>query len=44
MQINDVERDYRLLPSIVNTPLGNKYHPEMDITAFLDEDYTRWFH
>jgi len=45
--IRNVERDlewlgYKLPPK-VNTPPSHKYRPELDITAFLDDNYTRWF-
>jgi hypothetical protein len=45
--IGNVDRDLEWLsyklPIRVNTPLSHKYRPELDITAFLDDDYTRWF-
>jgi hypothetical protein len=45
--IKNVEKDLEKLgyklPTKVNTPLRNKFHLERDITAFLDDDYIRWF-
>lgn len=45
--IKNVEYDlYRMnlkLPTKVSTPFSHKYHPEMDTSPFLDDDYTWWY-
>jgi hypothetical protein len=45
--IKNVEHDLEglnyKLPTWVKTPLSHNYQPELDVSAFLDDDYTRWY-
>jgi hypothetical protein len=40
---HDLEQANLRLPTKVVTPLSHKYRPELDVSAFLDADYTRWY-
>jgi hypothetical protein len=39
----DLEKLNLRLPSKVSTPFSHKYRPEMDISPFLDHEYTCWY-
>jgi hypothetical protein len=39
----DLNKLDRRLPSGVPTPLSSCYHPELDVSAILDEDLTNWY-
>jgi hypothetical protein len=39
----DLERADPRLPRKVVTSLSHKYRPETDVSAFLDDDHTRWY-
>jgi len=39
----DLERADMRLPTNVVTSLSHKYRPKMDVSAFLDDDHTRWY-
>lgn len=38
-----LERMGKRLPTKVTTPLSSNYRPEMDASAYLDDDFTRFF-
>jgi hypothetical protein len=39
----DLERLGKCLPTNVPTPLSSGYHPELDVSAILGDDFTQWY-